>query len=596
MLKSKGIFLCLYLCTVLAILTTSCANDYYSPLIDKTIKDLSFDFDEDSCLILLDGVEYDKMIINSTESWCFVTYEGSKLKIKVSQNDNVVEREAIVSITDPKDNSLLTFKVKQLFNKDLLNRINNIELVSANGKRYKPFLISDDAIHIIVSPYDNIESMQVRLEHTGKDVYIDNHLSLANSTFDFSDFTTPHVISLVTDSDSILKWDVIIYNLPVLVVNTPDLLPIESKIERKEGCVVSLVMEDGKVESLGTAGIRGRGNSTWEQPQKPYNIKFDKKQEILGMNKSKHWILLANAYYDRTQLHNATAFEIARLTDYPWVQSGQFVELVLNGSHKGLYYLCEKIGIEKTKINIEPEILLDERDCGYLLESYVPYEEDPSKVILPEGCFQTNIFNKTGGSWVPCTLAWEIKEPENYTKDQIDYLTESICYMERLLKDSLDSGKYRELFDIETAINWWLVEELCSNSEASRTKNVFLYKAGLNGKFCVGPPWDLDAWTFEQGGGNFWSKECALYFSKLFEDPVFVERTKEKWTVYKKIWEEEIPLFIEQQYNKIHLSAKRNELMWPDYYYSGTYEETVENMRSAFLSQIKWMDVHIMDF
>ena len=167
------------------------------------------------------------------------------------------------------------------------------------------------------------------------------------------------------------KRKIIIYDLPILMINTPDGQPIMSKEIRVEDCDVTLIIFNGKQE-FGKAGIKGRGNSTWLQEKKTYNIKFDEKQSLLGMKSSKKWVLLANAYYDRTQLHNATAFEIARLTDYELVQSGQFVELILNGEHKGLYYLCEKIDIEKGKINIdklkENDLDKDKITGGYLLE------------------------------------------------------------------------------------------------------------------------------------------------------------------------------------------------------------------------------------
>lgn len=114
--------------------------------------------------------------------------------------------------------------------------------------------------------------------------------------------------------------------------------------------------------------------------------------------------MLANAKYDRTQLHNATAFEIARLTDYPWIPSGRYVELVLNGVHKGLYYLCEKIRIEKGKIDIEmDEDKEDVTNCAYLLESLVKTgENNPVELNLNQ--FDTGIINATGHDPVWCTF------------------------------------------------------------------------------------------------------------------------------------------------------------------------------------------------
>lgn len=164
---------------------------------------------------------------------------------------------------------------------------------------------------------------------------------------------------------------------------------------------------------LGTAGIRGRGHSSWGQPKKPYNVKFDKKQSPLGMSKSKHWILLANAYYDRTQLHNATAFEMARLVGFDWGLEGRFVELILNGTHKGLYYLCEKIRAEKDKINIHSmdETSGDITTGWYLLESHVVLVENDLTASYPANYIDTSVLDRTGDDRYPCVLGREVKNP-----------------------------------------------------------------------------------------------------------------------------------------------------------------------------------------
>lgn len=472
-------------------------------------------------------------------------------------------------------------------------------LVDTEGGRHLPFLQTDNCLHYQFSGESDLSQLvPFASKKTDCMLWGEDRIPFEGKSSDFSDFTKN--VTFVTRNDwggqDSLK--VVIHDLPVLVITTPDSLPIESKTERKEGCLVKLVANNEQLD-LGTAGIKGRGNSTWLEPKKPYNVKLDKKAEILGMNKSKHWVLLANAKYDRTQLHNATAFEIARLTDYPWIPSGRYVELILNGEHKGLYYLCEKIRIEKGKIDIEMEEDKDDvTNCAYLLESYVVYEADPSKVHIPSGFFQTGVLNETGCSPVWCTLSWEIKEPEDkIVAEQSDYIRESLTNVEKLIRDDVDSGKYRDIFDIETAIDWWFTEELCINEEASRTKNVYLYKKGKNGKICVGPVWDLDAWSFGTYGKRlFWAKDNALYYKYLFKDPVFVNRVKEKWTEYKPIWEEKIPKFIDDQYRLIYKSAKRNELMWPDWIVpADSYEQSVEQMKDAFMQQLNWMDEQIQN-
>lgn len=460
-----------------------------------------------------------------------------------------------------------------------------------------PFLMTDSVIHLKVPKVLDLKHIVLNFSVHNATVYKDSvELVSGEDSFDFSDFTHEVKLCVKTSLGDSKNWYINLYDLPVMIVNTPESMPITSTKYRTEGCSVSIIQENGDVIDLGTAGIKGRGASSWSQPKKPYNIKLDEKQPILGMKKSKHWILLANAYFDRTQLHNATAFEMARLTDFPWVQSGTFVELIFNQVHQGLYYLCEKIRVEKGKIEITE---IDSTDLegynltgGYLIESAVAIDLDKNKY------FVTDYFNKTGRGF-SYDLGWNCKNPDKEVipYEQRNYIRESLNHMEMLIwnEDSLALGTYRDYFDIETAINWWLVEEATLNEEATRTKNLYIYK-DRGGRFVVGPPWDFDAWTFGLYGTNhYYCTKTAFYFENLFKDPYFVNRMKEKWEKYKTVWLDSIPKFIDSQFELVHRSALRNDIMWPDFCpetqaTEKTYEQNVQDMKDAFFKQIEWMD------
>mgnify|MGYP003327617151 FL=1 len=60
--------------------------------------------------------------------------------------------------------------------------------------------------------------------------------------------------------------------------------------------------------------IRGRGNSTWwggyfEMVKKPYQIRFDEKQEVLGMPGDKRWVLLAE-FFDKSLVRNKISYDM----------------------------------------------------------------------------------------------------------------------------------------------------------------------------------------------------------------------------------------------------------------------------------------------
>lgn len=45
--------------------------------------------------------------------------------------------------------------------------------------------------------------------------------------------------------------------------------------------------------------------------KKPYKIKLDKKADLFGMGKNKHWVLLAN-YYDNSLVRNRLTYYLGR--------------------------------------------------------------------------------------------------------------------------------------------------------------------------------------------------------------------------------------------------------------------------------------------
>ena len=144
---------------------------------------------------------------------------------------------------------------------------------------------------------------------------------------------------------------------------------------------------------------------------------------------------------------------------------------------------------------------------------------------------------------------------------------------------------------------------------------MYLYKQGGGGKFYIGPPWDFDAWTFGYWVGpaigyeklevlppgisdRYWTLNSTVYFKELFEDPVFVKRLKEKWKTYRPILESEIPRYIDERYELIHLAAERNDNMWPVWdprwnYPKVSYKQCVQEMKENFMSQLDITDSFI---
>ncbi|MDR1723573.1 MAG: CotH kinase family protein [Tannerella sp.] len=335
--------------------------------------------------------------------------------------------------------------------------------------------------------------------------------------------------------------------LPVVVIHTNN----NAEIKDKVNWVPAEMTIDGmgKYEDYeGTMAIRGRGNSTWPLPKKPFAIKLDSKSSILGMPEHKRWVLLAN-YVDRTMIRNHIAFEIARTTGLEWTPRGQFVELMINDCPLGNYYLCEQIKIDENRVNITgmSSSDLDEEAItgGYLLEFDSHFDEVNK--------FRSAKFN----------LPVMIQDPDEETLQpaQFEYIRTYIDSLERLLtnSDSLAARAYTRMIADTTFIDWWIVMELTTNHESYVPNSLYMYKDRMD-VLKAGPVWDFDLKTF--GADQAFVTMNGIIFKTLFKDPVFTQKAKERWANFKPAFTN-IAAQIDSLTLALQVSAEVNTEIWP---------------------------------
>ena len=366
--------------------------------------------------------------------------------------------------------------------------------------------------------------------------------------------------------------------LPIMVIETPYL--ITSKESWTEGCKIKIYDIDGSVEDYEKVQMKGRGNTTWGNPKKPYAIKLDSKKEVLGMKKHKRWCLLAN-YLDRTLLRNAVAFEISKMTDLDYSPSGRFVELIMNGEHKGNYYLTEQIKVDKNRVDItELDPDATEGDAitgGYIFELDIYFDEAYK--------FTSSIFN----------LPWMFKDPDEVNSAQFDYVVEYVNQMETAISNIPLSDEYLDFIDIDSCIDWWFVHELMNNTEPTAPKSTYFHK-DKNGIMKMGPVWDFDWGTLIKTSFTNFGLKNSVYFSKLFEDETFKARVKERWEIlYPKF--ATIPLFIDEQSSQLVKSDQKNYAIWGynDYpnYESHNYIEAINQIKASYEAKLEWLNSQI---
>lgn len=338
--------------------------------------------------------------------------------------------------------------------------------------------------------------------------------------------------------------------LPVVYINTNNKAPITSKDVYLDGTVSINGIEEYPDLEEAVCHIKGRGNTTWSWPKKPYVFKLDEKKSVLGMPKHKRWILLAN-FLDRTMMRNMVSMHLGQKTSLAWTPHCVPVELVLNGKHVGMYLLIEQVRVDKNRVNIN-------EDKGYLLESDFHYDNKYQWKSYYGKCWQM-------GDCIPFGIKYP--DEEDLTQTQLNYAKNYIDQAAKSLygTDFKDPEKgYAKYLDVQSYVDYWIVFEMMGNHELSNPGSVYChFEEG--GKIVAGPLWDFD-WgvlsykTSPQAKTGFINKD-AIWYARLFKDPAFVDLVQKRWNELLPELRA-IPDYMSECEKLLERSAAKNFQMW----------------------------------
>ena len=350
----------------------------------------------------------------------------------------------------------------------------------------------------------------------------------------------------------------------------------------------------------GTIKIRGRGNSTWSMPKKGYRLKLDSAAAVLDMPAHKDWVLLAN-YADKTLLRNAVGMELSRRVDMPWTPRQRHAEVYLNDDYLGNYQIGEKIEVAPTRLAMTPLLATDiaqpNVSGGYLIEAdFLEYMSVTDRY-----------FDTTEG------YHFVVQSPSasNLKPEQFNYISQYTQAIETAIyagNKSPGTG-YDSLIDLDSMINWYLVEEVMKNVDSVFASSVNLYK-DRNAKMKMGPLWDFDLGAgnvdyepLAMGPTGWYVQAQAAWFEALFKDRDFRKRVKARWAVVKPRMQG-IDAYIVEQQARLDRSQvenfKRwpilNESVWPNPVVLGSYPAEVSYLRDWLRRRIAWMDKAIAKY
>lgn len=381
--------------------------------------------------------------------------------------------------------------------------------------------------------------------------------------------------------------------LPVLSVRTTTGLPVTSKEDYVTG-TYTLTDTTGAVLNTGPLEIRGRGNTTWAMPKKPYRLKLGTSASILSMPANRHWILLAN-YSDKTLLRNDAAFEFSRMLGMEYAPRSRFVDLELNGAYQGLYQLSEHIRIAPERVNI-PELKASDTSAtaitgGYLMEVDERWGED--------FCVQS-----TRTPMVFCLSNPETLNDPAWAKQRA-YIQNYIRQLDAVIfgpQFADPATGYAAYIDVESAVNYYLLQEYFRNVDGNLRLSTYLYKK-RGGPLVFGPVWDFD---LAMGNANYlgadktdgWYIRTAPWFDRLFQDPAFASRVNARWqqlindgtivrfSDYIRARKTLISRAQEKNFEKWPIL---NTWVWPNRVVTGSYDGEVLAMQDWLASRRLWL-------
>ena len=218
-----------------------------------------------------------------------------------------------------------------------------------------------------------------------------------------------------------------------------------SRTDAYTDCTVSIynVGEDMALSGV-TGGIRVRGNSSRSANPPPYRIKFDEKQNMLGLNdgaKTKSWVLLTDTDGIVSGIRNDIAFRLGRTLLEPdgyYCSDARYVHVYLNGSYWGVYLLAEQNQVNKNRVNVsEPDEGYTGTDIGYFVE-LDNYAETPYFTMNYE---RATVSDYYGSTRTFRSHTYSVKN-DVYDQSQVDFIAKYMRGVFQIVYQACEKGNF----------------------------------------------------------------------------------------------------------------------------------------------------------
>lgn len=364
-----------------------------------------------------------------------------------------------------------------------------------------------------------------------------------------------------------------------------------AEINTKENYVPADLKIEGKnqyEDYEGKTGIRGRGNSTWQMPKKPYKLKLESKAPLMGMAPYKTWILLAE-YLDGSLLYNSIPFKAGEMLGMPYTHHIVPVELTLNGEYQGFYAFTEHKEVGADRIDIGED--------GWLLELDV-YFDEPLQ-------FKSEYYDLPVMIQYPKYKNMEEEEAQ----DVLQEIRSDFEALEELVyREDFPDNNYLEYFDADSYVDYMIVYQLTANQEINHPKSTYIHKKA-NGKYRMGIIWDFDwGFGFSPGEGHYRIETAdrplfsdddrpgSLFFRRFMEDPYVRELLKERWLWFRDHKYSALKDHVSQYSMLVRQAYEKDHEIWGDRNATGDPEADLQRVLTWLDARARYIDSYVEGF
>jgi hypothetical protein len=274
--------------------------------------------------------------------------------------------------------------------------------------------------------------------------------------------------------------------------------------------------------------IRGRGNSSWSFPKKPFRLRFEthangsRYQHMLDSSfAARNWTFIPN-FSDKTLLRNYSAYHLARQLDgMIFAPNTWLVDVYAAGIYQGVYMMSDQISeVTEGRVNLTSNV--NPEFSEYLLEWCSR---------APDEGIENEDWVRAGGGW-PFSIDFGGNSPAHveYLRTFLDNVHETIV--------SGDFAEIEKVIDINSFIDFYLVQEFFKNTDVRQFSLFFTIRGtGENRRLHAGPVWDFDiaagnTYYIDQTPYGTWATN-NYWLGRLMNVPQYREIVVARWNEIK---------------------------------------------------------------